>query len=171
MHPLEVVGRLTFSSLFIASGLVRLSRYLSDFHGPKLPTFTDEGRLRSSCLHSHALTMQMKLQSYEFETGGELMDNVAPKLDTAIETLTEHIPSLPFSYSDARVLSSPVSALSSGTLLSESEVHTHLDCTAGTTSMIGVCVVLTTSGNSTEISCTQTDAAILLTNSAGWIVP
>ena len=45
----------------------------------------------------------MKLQSYEYETGGKLMDNVAPKLDTAIETLQGHVTSLAITVSDVRV--------------------------------------------------------------------
>lgn len=45
----------------------------------------------------------MKLQSYEYETGGELMDNVAPKLDSAIETLQGHVTSLPITLNDVRV--------------------------------------------------------------------
>jgi hypothetical protein len=51
----------------------------------------------------HVLLMQMKLQAYDIETGGELMDTVAPKLDAAVETLTRHIPSLPIGQSDVRV--------------------------------------------------------------------
>lgn len=108
MRPMELVGRLTFSSLFITSGLVRACLWM-DGGIPGICVslcLCPSARMYNVTLMQmklHVTLMQMKLQSYEVETGGKLMESVAPKLDTAIETLSEIIPNFPVSGNDLRV--------------------------------------------------------------------
>ena len=55
------------------------------------------------CSSDASTCVQMKLQQYNYNDGGALMDSVAPKLDAAFDHLHGMAPQIPFSTADIRV--------------------------------------------------------------------
>jgi hypothetical protein len=49
--------------------------------------------------------VQMKLQQFDYNDGGKIMDSVAPKMDTAFDHISHAVPNFPLSIHDVRVRS------------------------------------------------------------------
>lgn len=87
MAYMDWLGRILFASIFLTSGVVSLLM------------LNPEPVWISTQPHSYGI-MQMKLASFAPGTGGPEMQNISPKLDVALQTLTSNIPNLNFTYRD-----------------------------------------------------------------------